>query len=100
VALQSTDKDGFPMRAETDVIVANSDLSAEGLKSERQIRVRLMKPSAGFEDRLSTNTLVCLNFKVPLRIRQQFKIGAARQNMTMTDLLMRLLNDYLNSEAN
>jgi len=88
------------MRAETDVIAANSDLSAESLKTESQIRTRRMKPSSGLEHRLSTNTLVCLNFKVPLRIRQQFKIGAARQNMTMTDLLMRLLNDYLNSEAN
>lgn len=88
------------MRAESDVIAANSDLSAEGLKTGSQIRTRLVKRSSRLEDGPSTNTLVCLNFKVPLRIRQQFKIGAARQNITMTDLLMRLLNDYLNSEVN
>lgn len=45
-----------------------------------------------------TNTdLVCLNFKVPLRVRQQFKICAARDNMTMTELLLRLLDDCLRS---
>jgi hypothetical protein len=48
-------------------------------------------PSAG-------TPLVCLNFKVPLRIRQQFKIYAAKHNMTMTDLLLRLLDDCLTSE--
>jgi hypothetical protein len=37
-------------------------------------------------------TLVCLNFKVPLRTRQQFKIYAARHNMTMTEMLLRLLD--------
>jgi hypothetical protein len=42
----------------------------------------------------STNTaIVCLNFKVPLRIRQQFKIYAARHNCTMTELLMRFLDE-------
>jgi hypothetical protein len=41
--------------------------------------------------------LACLNFKVPLQIRQQFKICAARQNMTMTELLLRLLDDFLQS---
>ena len=40
----------------------------------------------------STEDLVCLNFKVPMRVRQQFKIYAARHNMTMTDLLLRLLD--------
>jgi hypothetical protein len=43
-------------------------------------------------------TLVCLNFKVPLSVRQQFKIYAARNNMTMTELLMRLLDDCLSSD--
>jgi hypothetical protein len=45
-------------------------------------------------------SLVCLNFKVPLRIRQQFKIFAARHNMTMTELLLRLLDDRLSEDAN
>jgi hypothetical protein len=39
-----------------------------------------------------TTDLVCLNFKVPLRVRQQFKVYAARHNITMTELLMQLLN--------
>ena len=34
---------------------------------------------------------VSLNFKVPLRVRQQFKLLAASSNMTMTELLLRLL---------
>jgi hypothetical protein len=42
--------------------------------------------------RCTSTDLVCLNFKVPLRVRQQFKIYAARHNMTMTDLLLRLLD--------
>lgn len=45
------------------------------------------------------NSLVCLNFKVPLRVRQQFKIYAVRHNMTMTELLLRLLDDCLTSDA-
>jgi hypothetical protein len=49
-----------------------------------------------FENAGCTSTdLVCLNFKVPMRLRQQFKIYAARHNMTMTELLMRLINDCL-----
>jgi hypothetical protein len=44
--------------------------------------------------------LVCLNFKVPLRVRQQFKIYAARHNLTMTELLLQLLDDCLTSGAN
>jgi hypothetical protein len=43
--------------------------------------------------------LVCLNFKVPLRTRQQFKQYAARHNMSMTDLLLHLLDDCLKFEA-
>ena len=43
--------------------------------------------------------LVCLNFKVPLRVRQQFKICAARRNLTMTELLLRLLEDSLTLDA-
>jgi hypothetical protein len=42
--------------------------------------------------RCTSTDLVCLNFKVPMRVRQQFKIYAARHNMTMTDLLLRLLD--------
>jgi hypothetical protein len=42
-----------------------------------------------------TTTLVCLNFKVPLSVRQQFKICAARRNTTMTDLLLRLLDEEI-----
>jgi hypothetical protein len=43
----------------------------------------------------STVDFVCLNFKVPLRIRQEFKACAARRNMTMTDLLLQLLDGCL-----
>jgi hypothetical protein len=48
----------------------------------------------------TSTSLVCLNFKVPLRVRQQFKIYAARHNMTMTELLLRLLDDCLASDVN
>jgi hypothetical protein len=37
--------------------------------------------------------LVSLNFKVPFQVRQKFKIRAARHNMTMTELLLRLLDE-------
>ena len=43
--------------------------------------------------------LACLNFKVPLLVRQQFKMYAARHNITMTELLLRLLDDCLNSDT-
>jgi hypothetical protein len=42
----------------------------------------------------SRTAVVCLNFKVPLRIRQEFELFAARHNMTMTELLY-LLRDCL-----
>jgi hypothetical protein len=44
--------------------------------------------------------LVCLNFKIPLRIRQEFKACAARRNMTMTELLLQLLDECLESGEN
>ena len=44
--------------------------------------------------------LVCLNFKVPMRVRQQFKMYAARHNITMTELLLRLLEECLIADAN
>ena len=44
-------------------------------------------------------SLVCLNFKVPLRVRQEFKVYAARRNMTMTELLLQLLDDRLTFDA-
>jgi hypothetical protein len=44
--------------------------------------------------------LVCLNFKVPLRLRQQFKICAAQHNMTMTDLLLHLVENCLANSSN
>jgi len=44
---------------------------------------------------LHATTLVCLNFKVPLCVRQEFKIYAAQHNMTMTDLLLRLLDEEI-----
>jgi len=43
--------------------------------------------------------LVCLNFKVPLRVRQNFKIYAARNNVSMTELLLRLFDDCLANDA-
>ncbi len=39
----------------------------------------------------TSTSLVCLNFKVPLRVRQQFKIYAAQNNISMTELLLQLL---------
>lgn len=48
----------------------------------------------------TTTPLVCLNFKVPLRVRQLFKIYAARHNMTMTEMLLRLLDDCMTSDSN
>ena len=52
-------------------------------------------PAAKQRPLTSSNTyLVCLNFKVPFQVRQQFKIYAARQDMTMTELLLKLLDDY------
>ena len=50
--------------------------------------------------RAASHALVCLNFKVPLRIRQQFKMYAARHNITMTELLLKILDDLLISEGN
>jgi hypothetical protein len=44
-------------------------------------------------------SLVCLNFKVPLRVRRDFKLCAVRQNQTMTDLLLQLLDAYLTTEV-
>jgi hypothetical protein len=44
-------------------------------------------------------TIVCLNFKVPLRIRQQFKTYAAQRNCTMTELLMQFLDEIPISDA-
>jgi hypothetical protein len=41
--------------------------------------------------------LVCLNFKVPMQVRQQFKIYAAQHDMTMTEMLLQLLDSCLNS---
>ena len=45
-------------------------------------------------------SLVCLNFKVPLRVRQLFKVYAARHNMTMTELVLLLLDDCMSAEVN
>jgi hypothetical protein len=44
-------------------------------------------------------SLVCLNFKVPLRVRQQLKIHAARQNMSMTELLLQLVAECVASDT-
>jgi hypothetical protein len=45
-------------------------------------------------------SLVSLNFKVPLQVRLQFKIYAARHNMTMTELLLELFDGRLTADAN
>ncbi len=47
----------------------------------------------------ANTTIVCLNFKVPLRIRQEFKIYAARHNCTMTELLMQFLGQIQISDV-
>jgi hypothetical protein len=49
--------------------------------------------------RYSSIPLVCLNFKVPLHVRQQFKIYAARHNLSMTELLLQILDNLLFSET-
>lgn len=51
------------------------------------------------DSQFTSTDLVCLNFKVPLRVRQQFKIYAAQHNMTMTALLLRLLDDCLKPDV-
>lgn len=43
--------------------------------------------------------LVCLNFKVPLDVRQRFKVCAARHNLTMTELLLQLFENCLSSDV-
>ncbi len=65
-----------------------SDNAVEALLAER--------PPSGS----TITSLVCLNFKVPLRVRQQFKIYAARHNLTMTELLLLLLDDCFISDVN
>ena len=50
------------------------------------------------EQRPTVTSLVSFNFKVPLRVRQQFKMLAARHNMTMTEILLRLLHKALLEE--
>lgn len=45
-----------------------------------------------------TDSLVCLNFKVPLQLRLMFKVYAAQHNMTMTELLLQLFEERLSSE--
>jgi hypothetical protein len=44
-------------------------------------------------------TLVCLNFKVPLRVRRQFKIRAAKRNLTMTELLLLLIEEPASADT-
>ncbi len=54
--------------------------------------------TSGITTRSST-AVVCLNFKVPLPVRQGFKMFAARHNMTMTELLLHLVHDCLESDS-
>ena len=63
------------------------------VKDLQAMRARRLGPAK------ASTGLVCLNFKVPLQIRQQLKISAARHNMTMTELLLRLVNDFMKSQA-
>jgi hypothetical protein len=63
------------------------------VKDIQDLRAKRLGPaSAG-------SRLLCLNFKVPTQIRHQFKIAAARHNVTMTELLLRLVVDFTNSPA-
>lgn len=59
------------------------------------VKVRQITDTRAQQTRTTLSGLVCLNFKVPLHIRQQLKVSAARRNMTMTALLLRLLDDAL-----
>jgi hypothetical protein len=63
------------------------------VKDSQDLRAKRLRPAN------ADSGLVCLNFKVPMRIRQQFKITAARHNVTMTELLLRLVDDFTNSPA-
>jgi hypothetical protein len=67
------------------------NLSNRNIKDIQESRANRLAPEN------ITTKLVCLNFKVPMRIRQQFKIAAARHNMTMTELLLHLVNDFMNA---
>jgi hypothetical protein len=66
---------------------------SDNVKDIQALRARRLGPAK------TISGLVCLNFKVPLQIRRQFKISAAHHNMTMTELLLRLLNDFMRSQA-
>ncbi len=68
------------------------DLSENVKDSETPLAKRSQSPHANA-------TLVCLNFKVPLRIRTQFKVYAARHNITMTELLLQIVDEYLGTTA-
>ena len=48
---------------------------------------------------MSKSTLVCLNFKVPMHVRKEFKIYAANHNLTMTELLLQLLDHCFQSNT-
>jgi hypothetical protein len=79
------------VHVDMDVIavkMSSSTANSHDKKSERSLALR------------TDMSLVCLNFKVPLRVRQQFKIYAARHNMTMSELLLRLLEESLASAVN
>lgn len=43
--------------------------------------------------------MVCLNFKVPIQVRQRFKIYAAQHDMTMTEMLLHFLDSCLSEAA-
>jgi hypothetical protein len=79
------EKGGFPMPDARD---ACESLVARALINE----VLLVPPPRAAQ-------LACLNFKVPLLVRQKFKVYAARHNMTVTEVLLRLLDDCLNSDT-
>jgi hypothetical protein len=65
-----------------------SDTAVDDLLTDRRPSAHAMRP------------LVCFNFKVPLRVRRQFKIYAARHNMTMTEMLLKILAERLPPDTN
>jgi hypothetical protein len=59
----------------------------------QDIRAKRQKAST------TAGRLVCLNFKVPMQVRQQLKIHAARQDVTMTELLLQLVDKFMNASV-
>ena len=70
------------MEVARNFAVMEKELHIDDLRENDSERQSL--PANRYLPQCANVSLVCLNFKVPLRVRQQFKVYAARHNMTMT----------------